>query len=56
MALLFRIEDGYLRIGGTIPARQDAEAIVLDLVQPVGAERGALAGEGRQGSIMPSPR
>ena len=40
----------------TVPQRQKAEAIMLDFVQPTGAgRRRALAGEGKHGSIIPSP-
>jgi hypothetical protein len=44
MAPLFRIEDGYLRIARTIPARQDTEAIMLDFMQPTRARRRGLSG------------
>jgi hypothetical protein len=36
--------------------RQDAAAVVLDFIQLVRADRGALAGDGRHGSIKPTTR
>jgi hypothetical protein len=39
-----------------VAPRQDAEAVVLDLVQPVGTVRRGLAGDGRQGSVRPARR
>ena len=39
-----------------VAPRQDAEAVVLDLVEPAGAAARALAGDGRQGPMKPTAR
>jgi hypothetical protein len=44
IAPLFRIEDGCLRIARTIPARQDAKAVMLDFVNPAGTRRRGRSG------------
>jgi hypothetical protein len=40
---------------GTIAPGHDPKAILLDFMNPSGPGRGAFAGDGRHGSIMPSP-
>jgi hypothetical protein len=37
-----------------IAPRHEPEAVVVDLVNPVGARRGLSAGEGRHGSMKPA--
>jgi hypothetical protein len=57
IAPLFRIEDGCLRIARAIPPRQDAEAIMLDFMQPAGTRRRNLRWrrEARLDNSQPRP-
>ncbi len=40
---------------GTVALRQNAKTVMFDFMEPARPEGGALAGEGKHGSIIPSP-